>query len=229
MRKMPVSVTQAEMWVLSADRQTVRFHIPPVRLAGRSEPLTVHLDCDGRRSTRPRSPTVRRGADPAGIVRGSGPVAARGPHTSLTRRSERRDDQDMGQYQGAPDHRLGEPLRKPELRSRSKVLCGANRPACDARPTTRCAHVAPCTPRTTSGATICSPPPISTKAFNPNTLGLVSGSHVPLTYPSQRISLVAICQPVGPVKVTDALATPKLPLSSKALLDAAVTTVASSL
>lgn len=69
--------------------------------------------------------------------------------------------------------------------------------------------VAPCTPRTTSGAMISNPPPISTKALNPNTLGFVSGSHVPLAYASQRISLVAISQPVGPVKVTDALATPK--------------------
>ena len=48
MKKMPVSVTQAEMWVLSADRQTVRFHIPPVRLAGRAEPLKLPLDCDAQ-------------------------------------------------------------------------------------------------------------------------------------------------------------------------------------
>jgi len=48
MKKTPVSVTQAEMWVLSADRQTVRFNIPPVRLAGRAEPLKLHLDCDAQ-------------------------------------------------------------------------------------------------------------------------------------------------------------------------------------
>ena len=40
--------------------------------------------------------------------------------------------------------------------------------------------VAPCTPRITSGAMICSPPPSSAYALNPSRLGLVSGSHVPL-------------------------------------------------
>jgi hypothetical protein len=50
--------------------------------------------------------------------------------------------------------------------------------------------VAPCTPRITSGAMICSPPPISTNELNPITLGLVSGSHVPLAYPSQRKGLL---------------------------------------
>ena len=44
MSEIPVTATQAEMWVLSADRQTVRLHIPPVRLAGLSEPLKLHLD-----------------------------------------------------------------------------------------------------------------------------------------------------------------------------------------
>src|SRR5215510_2819107 len=89
--------------------------------------------------------------------------------------------------------------------------------------------VAPCTPRMTPGAMICSPPPTSAKALNPSTLGLVSGSHVPLAYPSQRTSLLAMCQPVGPVRVTDAFATPKLPLSCRALLDTDVTSAASSL
>ncbi len=30
MSKMPVSQTHAEMWVLSADRQTLRLNVPPV-------------------------------------------------------------------------------------------------------------------------------------------------------------------------------------------------------
>ncbi|HMF61716.1 MAG TPA: hypothetical protein VK595_15150, partial [Vicinamibacterales bacterium] len=38
------NATQAEMWVISADRQTVRLHIPPVRLASLAEPLKLHLD-----------------------------------------------------------------------------------------------------------------------------------------------------------------------------------------
>ena len=48
MKKVPVSVTQAELWVLSADRRTVRLNIPPVRLQGRTEPLKLHLDCDAK-------------------------------------------------------------------------------------------------------------------------------------------------------------------------------------
>jgi len=48
MKKMPLSVAQADMWVLSADRLTVRLNIPPVRLAGHDKPLNVHLDCDAK-------------------------------------------------------------------------------------------------------------------------------------------------------------------------------------
>lgn len=46
MKKMPVSATQAEMWVLLADRRTVRFNIPP--LWGFAEPVTLYLDCDAK-------------------------------------------------------------------------------------------------------------------------------------------------------------------------------------
>ena len=48
MRKVPVSATQAEMWVLSADRRTVRLNIPPIQLAGRAKPVTLQLDCDAQ-------------------------------------------------------------------------------------------------------------------------------------------------------------------------------------
>ena len=44
MSEIPVTSTQAEMWVILADRRTVRLHIPPVRLAGLAEPLELHLD-----------------------------------------------------------------------------------------------------------------------------------------------------------------------------------------
>jgi hypothetical protein len=33
-------------WSLSDDRQSVRFHIPPLPIAGLSEPLRLHLDFD---------------------------------------------------------------------------------------------------------------------------------------------------------------------------------------
>ena len=46
MKKMPVSQTQTEMWVLLADRQTVRFNIPPVPFWGLTRPVTLHLDLD---------------------------------------------------------------------------------------------------------------------------------------------------------------------------------------
>lgn len=48
MKKIPVSSTQAEMWMLSADRRTVRFNLPPVRLTGHTKPLNLHLDCDAK-------------------------------------------------------------------------------------------------------------------------------------------------------------------------------------
>jgi hypothetical protein len=48
MSEIPVTVTQAEMWALSADRRTVRLSIPPVRITGRAKPLTLHLDCDAK-------------------------------------------------------------------------------------------------------------------------------------------------------------------------------------
>ena len=41
MKKMPVSQTQAEMWVLLADRQTVRFNFPPVPFWGLTRPVTL--------------------------------------------------------------------------------------------------------------------------------------------------------------------------------------------
>ena len=40
------------MWMLSADRRTVRLSIPPVRITGRAKPLTLHLECDATLSTR---------------------------------------------------------------------------------------------------------------------------------------------------------------------------------
>ncbi len=46
MKKIPLSVTQEEMWVLSSDRRTVRLNIPAVPIAGLPKPLNVHLDCD---------------------------------------------------------------------------------------------------------------------------------------------------------------------------------------
>jgi hypothetical protein len=48
MKKMPVSQTQAEMWLLSADRRIVRLHIPPVQLAGVAKPLALHLDYNAK-------------------------------------------------------------------------------------------------------------------------------------------------------------------------------------
>jgi hypothetical protein len=34
------------MWTLSDDCETVRLHLPPLRIAGIHEPLRVHLDFD---------------------------------------------------------------------------------------------------------------------------------------------------------------------------------------
>ena len=48
MKNMWLSVAQADLWVLSADRRTVRLNIPPVRLTGHAKPLDVHLDCDAK-------------------------------------------------------------------------------------------------------------------------------------------------------------------------------------
>ena len=48
MKKVPVSTTQAEMWVLSADRRTVRLNIPPIQLAGHDKPVTLQLACDAK-------------------------------------------------------------------------------------------------------------------------------------------------------------------------------------
>jgi hypothetical protein len=48
MKMVPVSATQAEMWVLSADRRTVRLNIPPVQLASHAKPVTIQLACDAK-------------------------------------------------------------------------------------------------------------------------------------------------------------------------------------
>ena len=34
------------MWTLNADRKTVRLAVPPLRFAGRPEPLAVYMDFD---------------------------------------------------------------------------------------------------------------------------------------------------------------------------------------
>jgi len=48
MKKLPVSPKRADMWVLSTDRRTVRFNLPPVPFAGHAiaRPLALHLDSD---------------------------------------------------------------------------------------------------------------------------------------------------------------------------------------
>jgi hypothetical protein len=42
----PVESNCATMWTLSADRRSVRLALPPLRLAGMPEPLTVYMDFD---------------------------------------------------------------------------------------------------------------------------------------------------------------------------------------
>ena len=44
--RMPVAIEPEQAWALSADRQSVRFHIPPVPIMGLPEPLRLHLDFD---------------------------------------------------------------------------------------------------------------------------------------------------------------------------------------
>jgi hypothetical protein len=44
--QMPVDTDPEAILTLSADRRTVRLHIPPVSLAGFSEPRKLHLDLD---------------------------------------------------------------------------------------------------------------------------------------------------------------------------------------
>jgi hypothetical protein len=44
--QLPVDTDPEAMLTLSADRRTVRPHIPPVPLAGFSPPLKLHLDLD---------------------------------------------------------------------------------------------------------------------------------------------------------------------------------------
>ena len=43
---MPIRAEQATMWTLNGDRKTVRFAVPPLRLAGVPEPVTVYMDFD---------------------------------------------------------------------------------------------------------------------------------------------------------------------------------------
>ena len=45
---MPVRANQATMWALSADRKTVRFAVPQLRIAGMPEPLAVYMDVDAK-------------------------------------------------------------------------------------------------------------------------------------------------------------------------------------
>ena len=44
--QMPVAIEPDQAWILSEDRQSVRFHLPPLPIAGLPEPLRVHLDFD---------------------------------------------------------------------------------------------------------------------------------------------------------------------------------------
>jgi hypothetical protein len=43
---MPVRANQATMWTLSDDRNTVRFAMPPLPIAGMPEPVAVYVDFD---------------------------------------------------------------------------------------------------------------------------------------------------------------------------------------
>jgi hypothetical protein len=43
---MLVRASQATMWTLSDDRQTVRLAVPPLRIVGFREPLDVFMDFD---------------------------------------------------------------------------------------------------------------------------------------------------------------------------------------
>jgi hypothetical protein len=44
MSKIAVRVPQAQMWRLVADRRTVRMNLPPIRLSGVKDPVSLHLD-----------------------------------------------------------------------------------------------------------------------------------------------------------------------------------------
>ena len=46
MSKIAVRVPQAQMWRLVADRRTVRMNLPPIRLSGVKDPVSLHLDLD---------------------------------------------------------------------------------------------------------------------------------------------------------------------------------------
>lgn len=45
-RGMPADNDAEQRWVLNPDRRTLRFHLPPLPMGGRAEPLKVHLDFD---------------------------------------------------------------------------------------------------------------------------------------------------------------------------------------
>ncbi len=44
--QMPMDIEPAQAWILSDDRKSVRFRLPPLPIAGLPEPLRVHLDFD---------------------------------------------------------------------------------------------------------------------------------------------------------------------------------------
>jgi len=46
MSDMPANMPAERMWTLSDDQRSVRMQVPPLRLAGLTEPLSIHLDFD---------------------------------------------------------------------------------------------------------------------------------------------------------------------------------------
>jgi hypothetical protein len=44
MGRVPIRISQAQLWRLSTDRRTVRLQLPPLRLADLKKPVEVHLD-----------------------------------------------------------------------------------------------------------------------------------------------------------------------------------------
>jgi hypothetical protein len=44
--RMPLGDQSAMMWEVSADRRRVRAHLPPVRLAGTANRLSIYFDMD---------------------------------------------------------------------------------------------------------------------------------------------------------------------------------------
>jgi hypothetical protein len=44
--RMPLGDQLAMTWEVSADRRSVRAHLPPLHLAGANRPLSIYLDMD---------------------------------------------------------------------------------------------------------------------------------------------------------------------------------------